>query len=203
MCALHDELLLLGEVYPDECISHADPSGGVTVVVRITPGVGFNVNANKLIQFTLTIHCDSQYPLKPPKTSIDNVHGLKDSDVGELNQILQQLGEERKGSPVLFEIIDFCREFIASNVPTVSCTICLAGFDREEEAYVTPAFHYFHKVCIGKYLLQRELDYRQETSDLLAKDPYADVPALRFPCPVCQVEEIPYSDELVRCAAEA
>ncbi|KAA0194085.1 putative Rnf25 protein, partial [Fasciolopsis buskii] len=86
---------------------------------------------------------------------------------------------EERTEPVIFDIVDFCREFIAKNIPSVECAICLTGFTDESEVYMTAEHHYFHKRCIGVYMAQREIDFRQESEELLSKDPYYQSPGLR------------------------
>ncbi|KAG5451675.1 E3 ubiquitin-protein ligase rnf25 [Clonorchis sinensis] len=196
---LLDEITLLRETYPGE-FSASSNLGTTTLSFLISPGVGFTVSSNKLIDFKIQITCNPEYPATSPNLTIYEVHGLADRDVRRLTILLNELVAERKGDPVLFDIIDFSREFIAKNVPTVNCAICLCGFAQESDVYCTPEFHYFHNTCIGQYMHHREKEHQQELAELREKDPYCKLVPLRLPCPVCRVEELPYSESLVQLA---
>ncbi|KAF7252143.1 hypothetical protein EG68_09005 [Paragonimus skrjabini miyazakii] len=194
-----NEVLLLREVYPGDCLVSSSPDLS-TVTISINHGRGFTVHSNINVTFTLHIECSSQYPLESPRLSISHVHGLNSRDIMGLEMSLDDLIKERRGEHILFEVVDFCREFIANNIPTVDCAICLQGFKTEDEVYRTLQFHYFHKLCVGKYMLQQELDHTKVIYELHAKDPFCKLPVLFITCPVCRVEVLPYSDALVNCA---
>ncbi|KAF5398491.1 hypothetical protein PHET_07574 [Paragonimus heterotremus] len=166
----------------------------------MNPGSGFTVHSNINVTFTLQIECSPQYPTESPRVWISNVHGLNSRDIMGLEVSLDDLIGERRGEHILFEVADFCREFIATNVPTVDCAICLQEFKTEDEVYRTSQFHYFHKWCVGKYMLQKELDHTKVICELRAKDPFCKLPALFITCPVCRVEALPYSEALVNYA---
>ncbi|KAH8870142.1 E3 ubiquitin-protein ligase [Schistosoma japonicum] len=121
-----------------------------------------------------------KYPTESPTISIECVHGLKEKDISNLLSYLKELISERKGDPVLFDLVDFCREFISSNIPTVECAICLNYFRNEADVYCTTNFHYFHNYCIGEYVNRKRIEYERE---LL--------------CPLCHAESLSFSEDLI------
>ncbi|TPP62668.1 E3 ubiquitin-protein ligase RNF25 [Fasciola gigantica] len=175
---LEDELLLLSEIFPEYCTTtEIDGYRQITVVVK--PGIGFSTSCPGLVDLKVRIRCGSKYPEEPPEISLKNIHGLSVGDQNKLRNLLEELVQCRKSEPVLFDIVDFCREFISKNVPSIECAICLTGFTDESQVYVTSEYHYFHKVCIGEYMAQREVDFHRELEELLSKDPYYQSPGLR------------------------
>ncbi|CAH8567402.1 unnamed protein product [Schistosoma bovis] len=153
-------------------------SNQYTVTFVVTPGVGFNNPVNKFIKFNLNLNVTLKYPIESPTVSVECVHGLKEKDIAKLLSLLRDLTLERHGDPVIFDLVDFCREFISSNIPTVECAICLNCFQNESDVYCTTNFHYFHTYCIGEYMNRRRVEYEEEISELKAKGPYTEFPPL-------------------------
>ncbi|CAH8567413.1 unnamed protein product [Schistosoma bovis] len=172
-------------------------SNQYTVTFVVTPGVGFNNPVNKFIKFNLNLNVTLKYPIESPTVSVECVHGLKEKDIAKLLSLLRDLTLERHGDPVIFDLVDFCREFISSNIPTVECAICLNCFQNESDVYCTTNFHYFHTYCIGEYMNRRRVEYEEEISELKAKGPYTEFPPLEIPCPLCRAEFLPFSEDLV------
>ncbi|CAH8858392.1 unnamed protein product [Trichobilharzia szidati] len=193
-----NELDLLHEMFPGEFNVINNNIDQYIVNFIITPGIGFNKAMNKFIQFNLKVVFTSKYPVESPVVSIECVHGLKEKDTGKLLSLLKELIMERKGDPVLFDLVDFCREYISSNIPTVECAICLQNFRDEIDVYCTPNFHYFHTHCIGEYMGQRQADYEEERQELQTKCPYNEFPPLQIPCPLCRSEYLPFNEDLVK-----
>ncbi|CAH8565711.1 unnamed protein product [Schistosoma margrebowiei] len=193
---IQDELQLLYEMFPGEFKVDFD-SNQYTVTFVVTPGVGFNNPANKFIKFNLNLNVTLKYPIESPTVSVECVHGLKEKDIAKLLSLLRDLTMERNGDPVIFDLVDFCREFISSNIPTVECAICLKYFQNESDVYCTTNFHYFHTYCIGEYMNRRRVEYEEEISELKTKGPYTEFPPLEVPCPLCRAEFLPFSEVLV------
>ncbi|CAH8544731.1 unnamed protein product [Heterobilharzia americana] len=194
---IQNELDLLYEMFPDEfkVINELDQC---TIVFIITPGIGFNKPVNKFIQFNLKMVLTSKYPIESPVITIECVHGLKEKDILKLSSLLKELILERKGDPILFDLVDFCRDYIANNIPTVECAICLNTFHNESNVYCTTNFHYFHTYCIGEYMNQKQTDYEKELMEMKIKCPYHEFPPLEIPCPLCRTESLPFNEDLVK-----
>ncbi|CAH8511405.1 unnamed protein product [Schistosoma turkestanicum] len=193
---IQDELQLLREMFPDDFEVQFNVNQ-YTVTFVVTPGIGFNNSPNKFIKFNLKVKFSLKYPKESPTISIECVHGLKEKDVAKLSSLLEELTLERNGDPVLFDLVDFSREFISSNIPTVECAICLNLFRNESDVYCTTNFHYFHTYCVGEYMNRKRVEYEEEISELQTKCPYNNYPPFEVPCPLCRAELLPYSEDLV------
>jgi len=83
---------------------------------------------------------------------------------------LKERASEMAGCPLVFELVDFAREFLTErNRPVGPCPICLVSL--EKEFCKTPCFHYFHSYCLGK-ALESQRDDKEEGKP--------------FICPVCR-----------------
>ncbi|KAH8870138.1 E3 ubiquitin-protein ligase RNF25 [Schistosoma japonicum] len=193
---VQEELDLLREIFPDEFKVNFNLNQYVVTFV-VTPGIGFNNPPSKLIKFNLIMMFTLKYPTESPTISIECVHGLKEKDISNLLSYLKELISERKGDPVLFDLVDFCREFISSNIPTVECAICLNYFRNEADVYCTTNFHYFHNYCIGEYVNRKRIEYEREVSELNTKCPYTESPPLELLCPLCHAESLSFSEDLI------
>ncbi|VDK82921.1 unnamed protein product [Dibothriocephalus latus] len=82
-----------------------------------------------------------------------------------------------------------CREFIASNIPSIDCAICFDAFQREEDVYRSRCDHFFHKECIFTYHMNLTEEYSRDLAEILSKNPHCPLdfrPKLKFPCPLCK-----------------
>ncbi|KAH8870139.1 E3 ubiquitin-protein ligase [Schistosoma japonicum] len=102
---VQEELDLLREIFPDEFKVNFNLNQYVVTFV-VTPGIGFNNPPSKLIKFNLIMMFTLKYPTESPTISIECVHGLKEKDISNLLSYLKELISERKGDPVLFDLVD-------------------------------------------------------------------------------------------------
>jgi E3 ubiquitin-protein ligase RNF25 len=90
------------------------------------------------------------------------------------------------GDPVLYSLIDDCREFLtAHNYPSCPCSICLFHIVQADSFVKTSCYHYFHAACFGRYLQAYEPDLLDDDlSGIGPKQP--PKPDNLVPCPVCR-----------------
>ena len=134
------------------------------------------------------------YPNDAPPDKVDlfQVRGLDEKQVEELSKILEDKKEESIGMPVLFDLMDTCKEYLtAHNYPTCPCSICLYHIVEEDSFVKTPCYHYFHSACFGNYLeIFKPIsdEYEDDLSGFGPKKPKK--PENVLPCPVCR-EDLP------------
>nr|VZI39630.1 unnamed protein product [Spirometra erinaceieuropaei] len=179
------ELELLRETFPD-ALSVQDLGHGHSISLVINPAVETN---NVQVSVQLNIFCPVTYPSEAPTFSLRNALGLSDIDVEQLHNLLVSIIEASRGDLVLFPLIECCREFVASNTPSIDCAICFEAFQQEEDVYRSPCDHFFHKKCISTYHTNLADEYSHELAEILSKNPHCppDIrPELKFPCPLCK-----------------
>lgn len=119
--------------------------------------------------------------------------GLSEDQVKELLQILQDRVDEYPNMPILYELMDCCKEYLSEhNRPTCPCSICLYHIVQEDSFVKTPCFHYFHSRCFGRYLSDFK-PISDEFEDDFSVGPRRKKPDKfenSLPCPVCREDLI-------------
>ena len=95
---------------------------------------------------------------------------------------------------MLFELIEVGREFLTErNVPELPCTVCLLDIVEEDSFVRTNCYHYFHSVCIGRYVEHARMSSKEQSEDFpanlrphLREEKSPDSNAVL--CPVCREE---------------
>ena len=69
---------------------------------------------------------------------------MSDEQIEDIHHLMQTKCEEFRGSPVLFELLDMCREYLTnSNIPnSAPCSICLYKFEDKDVFCKTNCFHH-------------------------------------------------------------
>nr|CDS33196.2 hypothetical transcript [Hymenolepis microstoma] len=146
----------------------------VNVCILVTPGV-----------------VGVPYPRISPLFELLDPVGLSDPDLAKLESEIKEVLHSLIGECVIFSVVDCCREFISSNIPSVDCSICFEGFQREEDVNRSICNHFFHNLCLSDYHKNLLNTYQSELVAILAKNPHCPKemrPVLKFPCPLCKTE---------------
>ncbi|XP_033627869.1 zinc finger CCCH domain-containing protein 13-like [Asterias rubens] len=150
---LLQELRLLTEIYINELNIICDDSGIASeVCVVLHPATADNVE-EQYVCLTLDMKLPEQYPDALPEITIRNSRGISDEHLMSLDAKLKQLAEERQGGAMLYELIEVAKESLTNNnTPSCQCVICLHGFTEGDVFTKTPCYHYFHSLCLARYL---------------------------------------------------
>ncbi|CDS40967.1 ring finger protein 25 [Echinococcus multilocularis] len=143
------------------------------------------------VLLSLDVFCPSEYPLLPPAVKVVGTVGLSDSALSKLQSNIAAVIDSCQKDHVIFPLIECCRDFISSNVPSVDCSICFDAFQTEDQVYRSRCNHFFHKECLVGYHNNLLNTHKNQIAALLVKNPYCprDMrPQLKFPCPVCKTE---------------
>eukprot|EP00108_Taenia_solium_P004441 TsM_000200100 transcript=TsM_000200100 gene=TsM_000200100 len=163
-----DEILFLKSAFPTEttlCIC----DHGINLNIMVTPGVCvFPVN----VLLGLDVFCPLEYPLLPPAVKVVGPVGLSDSALSKLQSNIAAVIDSCEKDYVIFPLIECCRYFISSNIPSVDCSICFDAFQTEEEVQRSRCNHFFHKECLSQYHNNLLNTYKNEMAALLAKNPF-------------------------------
>ncbi|VDL60082.1 unnamed protein product [Hymenolepis diminuta] len=142
---------------------------GVYVNILVTPGVvGGPVN----VCFKLRVLISSEYPRISPLVELLDPVGISDSDLSKLESDIKDVLHSSAGEYVIFSLIDFCREFVSSNIPSVDCSICFENFQREEDVNRSFCNHFFHNKCLLDYHNNLLSTYQSELGAILEKNPH-------------------------------
>ncbi|XP_052229188.1 E3 ubiquitin-protein ligase RNF25-like isoform X2 [Dreissena polymorpha] len=159
------------------------------MILQLTPATGEDLD-KMFVCMTLLLDLPHQYPDIPPEFTIKNPRGIGEEEIQSLVEDMHALCEERRGGPVLYELIELAKESLtAGNTPHCACMICLEHFLEGEKFTRTQCYHYFHESCLGRYV-QHALNKTPDT--VPAHTAVADLQRNKLLCPVCR-EEISYS----------
>lgn len=163
----------------------------VVVTVKISPLTASDTSRQYVGFYLKAIVSKSRYPdLEGPKeVDVYQVRGLDEQKVIVLLQALKERCDEYVGSPVIFTLIDDCREFLTNhNYPTCPCSICLFHIVQGDSFVKTACFHYFHSTCFGRYLKFYEPEEYEH--DDLSRGHHTSVKPddNLIPCPICRFD---------------
>ncbi|CAB4025316.1 E3 ubiquitin- ligase RNF25 isoform X1, partial [Paramuricea clavata] len=117
------------------------------------PSTGDDDHDSKYVCLNLLLTISEKYPFLSPGISIKNPRGLSDAHVTSIQDNLVALAEEKIGSPMLYDLIEYAKECLSdNNIPSCPCVICLEHFGREEKFVKTECYHYFHAACLANYV---------------------------------------------------
>eukprot|EP01102_Stenamoeba_stenopodia_P017343 TRINITY_DN6198_c0_g1_i1.p1 TRINITY_DN6198_c0_g1~~TRINITY_DN6198_c0_g1_i1.p1 ORF type:complete len:554 (+),score=154.17 TRINITY_DN6198_c0_g1_i1:159-1820(+) len=146
--ALHDEMLLLEAMYPNELQYDRAKS---QISIQLKPNTAMD-STKQFVQCLLVFNTKEDYPASIPDISIVQERGISESDKTSMIQRLKaKAKEELIGTPMLFSLIEEGKELLTmSNKPSEGCSICLCPFEEDDDETTivrTPCFHYFHRDC--------------------------------------------------------
>ena len=105
---------------------------------------------------------------------------------------LDDLIKTQIGSPILYDLIYTCQEFLTeNNHPTCPCSICLYHIVQGDSFVKTPCYHYFHSACFGRFLSIFQPiseNYEDDFSDMAVRKKAQEADVNVLPCPVCRDE---------------
>ncbi|ESO96284.1 hypothetical protein LOTGIDRAFT_144138, partial [Lottia gigantea] len=166
---INEEIEVLNHIYIDELDVEYDESEKVkTIRVILHPSTCEDTSVQYVC---LTLVCDipPSYPHDVPDITIRNPRGLAEEEVKSIHDDVIQLAEDRKGEPMLFELIELAKESLTEgNIPRCECCICLEHFHEGDVFTKTSCYHYYHQHCLGRYVkhvLSKQKDDKEEESD--------------------------------------
>lgn len=122
-------------------------------------------------------------------SQIRNPRGLSDLKLEQLMSGLRSRCSELLGDPVIFELIEICREFLTdNNVPACQCAICLMDIADGDDFVKTDCYHYFHSLCLGRYAESARNqfeDFRRDNPAVPGTAP-SEEDQFSLVCPVCR-----------------
>ncbi|KAK2181386.1 hypothetical protein NP493_401g04031 [Ridgeia piscesae] len=150
---LQEELQLLEAIYVNELTLQKDDKDWPSCLsVRLHPATG-DVQEQQYVCLTLELTPPHDYPTSLPGIAIRNPRGLAEEHVNDLRKTLGDLAQERRGYPMLYELIECAKDSLThGNVPHGHCAICRDDFDTETELTRTDCYHYFHSHCLLRYV---------------------------------------------------
>lgn len=181
-CCRDDELEMLRSIYLNELEVLYD-KGCPLITVQLHPSTADNVD-EQYVRMSLILYLPAGYPDAIPDIKIQNPRGLSDEKLQRIVDDLCSKAEERKGSAMLFELIECAKDHLtAGNRPSCQCAICLYGFTEQDVFTKTKCYHYFHSHCLSRYVTHQlgesDTDKPPEHSE--------DEDRREVFCPVCRV----------------
>ncbi|XP_052797910.1 dentin sialophosphoprotein-like [Mya arenaria] len=186
---LSEEILLLEEIYIQELEVKRNSSGRTeSVALQLHPATGEDLE-QRYVCMTLILDLPEQYPDVSPEFTIKNPRGVNEEEIQSLLEDMHKLCEERRGGPVLYELIELAKEILTvGNIPHCPCAICLEHFTEGDNFTRTECYHFFHESCLARYV-GHEVAKTPEV--VPAHSNLADMKKNKLQCPICR-EEISY-----------
>eukprot|EP00124_Ichthyophonus_hoferi_P003520 Ihof_evm2s308 gene=Ihof_evmTU2s308 len=185
---LDDELELLQSIYPDEInIQPANKVGKREIIMKLRPQTGMD-EKKEFVKLDLRVVLPLQYPNHIPVFELFNMRGLDDKDVASFVDDLKMTSENNKGSCVLYQLFEICKERLnqLNAAPRGLCAICLEGF-KSKEFMKTPCYHHLHIECFTAYT--HYVATANNEDNVLVKVEKKIGPVvypITVPCPVCR-----------------
>ncbi|XP_063721643.1 uncharacterized protein LOC134848200 isoform X3 [Symsagittifera roscoffensis] len=175
-----EEFGILRSIFGDEVsILESDPC---QVSMQLTPSTADDAS-KKHVCMSVIFTIPATYPHEKPIVTFKNVRGLSQTLESDLVEKLGVLMEARLGSAMLFDAIDFIKDFLtANNHPSVECAICLEAMNSDSAFIKTTCFHYFHPWCLSQYLKSTQQVERDENTDPETVEKTANA------CPICRTQ---------------
>ncbi|XP_060555607.1 E3 ubiquitin-protein ligase RNF25-like [Ruditapes philippinarum] len=150
---LAEEIELLEAIYIEELEVQKNEKNEVDkITLQLHPSTGEDLE-KRYVCMTLILGLSTQYPDVPPEIIIKNPRGIAEEEILSLREDMHKLCEERKGGPVLYELIELAKDSLtAGNIPHCPCMICLEHFHEGEKFTKTECYHYFHENCLMRYV---------------------------------------------------
>ncbi|XP_041348298.1 hornerin-like [Gigantopelta aegis] len=150
---LMEELAVLQAIYIDELvIEQDDRNHPSTIILELHPSTGDDLT-KRFVCMTLVLKPPLAYPDELPEIGIKNPRGVGDEELQSLQEAMNELAEMKRGGPMLYQLIEMAKETLTEgNVPRCPCVICQEHFDEGDVFTRTACYHYFHKMCFGRYI---------------------------------------------------
>eukprot|EP00026_Physarum_polycephalum_P005459 Phypoly_transcript_05493.p1 GENE.Phypoly_transcript_05493~~Phypoly_transcript_05493.p1 ORF type:complete len:481 (+),score=72.72 Phypoly_transcript_05493:2-1444(+) len=105
-----DELDVLSAVYGDDFTLLPSQEGGDTMIdIKIR-----NLFVENSHSFTFSVNIPETYPNVPPLFDIHALNGFKRDYIDRLWQSIIEIGENKIGQPMLYDMTSYCQEYIAN-----------------------------------------------------------------------------------------
>ncbi|XP_023216413.1 E3 ubiquitin-protein ligase RNF25-like [Centruroides sculpturatus] len=182
--SLETEIEALKSIYIHELeVNYNEQDRPDSIKVQLYPATADNVT-EQYVKLLLVLKLHLQYPHYVPEVLIQNTRGLSDEEIESIHNSLSSLAAERKGTPMLFELIETAKEILTkANTPSCQCAICLYGFAEGDDLIKTECFHYFHSHCLARYVLHVGESFKEMES--VSSHQTEDIP--KVVCPVCRL----------------
>ena len=155
---VEDELTCVSSILFDIITVNRENPDQVQVELQIGPLTASDEEIS-YVGMLLVLSLGPQYPAMAPNIIIKSPRGLSESDVDIMMQEMKSRCLDMSGCPVIFELVDFCREFLTErNIPHGPCPICLTTIQSSDTFCKTACFHYFHSFCLGKHFQAMDND---------------------------------------------
>ncbi|KAL5016174.1 hypothetical protein ScPMuIL_005763 [Solemya velum] len=186
---IQEELEVLEAIYIDELTILRNDSGELSSIkLQLHPSTGDD-QKKKYVCLTLAIKISTHYPDEIPGICITNPRGLGEEEIYSLQKDLEKLALERKGSTMLFELIELAKESLTEgNHPKCACMICLEHFKEGQDFTKTDCYHYFHSKCLSRYITHCIDSKEAEKMNLQTNPLHEDEETEGVLCPVCRKE---------------
>ncbi|KAL4223522.1 NF-kappaB binding [Mactra antiquata] len=180
---LDEEIEVLEAIYVEELNITKDDSSDVTqIMLQLHPATGDDIE-QRFVCMTLVLSLTTKYPDELPDITIRNPRGIAEEEIASLREDMQVLCEERRGSPMLYELIELAKDSLtAGNIPHCLCMICLEHFHEGEKFTKTECYHYFHEDCLSRYVSH----ILTKTPEVVPSHTMPTEPQSKIVCPVCR-----------------
>eukprot|EP00093_Oithona_nana_P001940 01940.XXX_4580_3610_1 [CDS] Oithona nana genome sequencing. len=175
----------------DEFTAKENGRSELCVTTRIFPLTASDTSRQYVGLYLKVVLNKSLYPdqEKPRIIDVFQVRGLNETNIQQLLKNLNTKWDETPNSPILFSLIDECREFLTEhNYPTCPCSICLYHIVEEDAFIKTPCYHYFHSYCFGRYLALYSPISDEYEDDMSYGPKKPKKPDNIIACPVCRTD---------------
>lgn len=183
--AILEEIEALQAIMMDEVIVHYGendiPNG---VECTCVPATAQNVHEQH-VRVTLLVNLPPEYPDISPEIQLRNPRGVDDEVLQKIHKESKRKCEEYFGCPVIYELIEVCRENLTeNNTPSCPCAICLYHFTDDDVLTKTNCYHYFHSYCLGRYVKNCRTEAAIE--DNQPQPAWMTKEKKQLACPVCR-----------------
>ncbi|KAK9806324.1 hypothetical protein WJX72_010353 [[Myrmecia] bisecta] len=180
----------------------------LTVAIDIHPYTADDVQ-KQFVQAKLVISLNPGYPAEVPQIQLQDVKGLTDARLAQLQRTLESEAASLAGEMMLGHLCEVAKETLTSmNQPDGACIFCMeclvASADEEAKLTRLPCYHCFHFRCFARW-------WRWEQQHLAAKrarmqQEFGAAAQFRLPkaglvpdadgiftiaCPSCRLEVLP------------
>nr|CDJ94421.1 RWD and Zinc finger domain containing protein [Haemonchus contortus]CDJ97082.1 RWD and Zinc finger domain containing protein [Haemonchus contortus] len=178
------EIEALRSIFGDEISVNSNPDRSLTIVSKkVRPNDEEGVSsASIVVEFEL----GPKYPEVSPKVQFLNPRGISEQSQCQLVEEVSQRLREAIGTPVMFDVLQHCADFILEHQhsSSLACPICLCPL-ASTSVSATPCDHYVHSECLEQHV---EHTRRQLGEKLAARGfKMCDDIDRSLRCPVCRV----------------
>lgn len=163
---MEEELEILESIYFDDILSIDIKCPNPYFEILLHPSSVDENENNRLIKLHMKTYFPPDYPQRIPSFEFAEAKGITDENIINIRRGVQELAQSIVGEPMIFEIIQFCKDKLSDlgQLPqSYNCSICLNGFQNTNDtAYNLECYHYFHIACLLSHLEYMKIDIETE-----------------------------------------